>query len=122
MDSSLLTAIIGGIAGLITGAIGSLIAPWVHWGIEKKRYRRDRRAELVKQWREILLKEDFSRSDLLNHPLYGPLRELLKDEIKIILERPTNHLVVDLNSSTNSPDRDTIRREIARIEKLWDLI
>lgn len=31
------TAIISGVIGLITGAVGSLIAPWVHWGIEKKK-------------------------------------------------------------------------------------
>ena len=122
MDPLILSAIIGGFAGLITGVIGSLIAPWIHWGIEKKRNKQTWRAELVKQWREILMKDGFSRSDLLNHPLYGPLRELLSDKIKKDLERPTTHIAVDINSPTNNHDRNVILREIARIEKEWDLI
>jgi hypothetical protein len=59
MDPSILSAIIGGAAGLITGIIGSLFAPWINWGIEKKRKKQDRRAELIKQWREILIKKIF---------------------------------------------------------------
>jgi hypothetical protein len=47
MSDTILTAVIGGIAGLITGTIGSLIAPWVHWGIEKRRSQAERRRALI---------------------------------------------------------------------------
>jgi hypothetical protein len=122
MDPSILSAIIGGIAGLITGAIVSLIAPWITWGVEKKRKKQERREELVNQWREIIMKDGFSRKNLLNHPLYGPLRGLLSDDVRTDLERPSNHLVVVVNSPMDNHDRTIILREIARIEKLWELI
>jgi hypothetical protein len=122
MEPSIISAIVGGVAGLITGAIGSLVAPWVSWGIEKKRRKQERRIELIKQWREILTKQDFSREDFLNHPLYGPLRELISEDIQKIIERPTNEIHVRMDSPINDYDQDILRQEIARIEKLWDLI
>jgi hypothetical protein len=67
-------------------------------------------------------KKNFSRSDLLNHPLYGPLRELLVDKIRTELERPLTHFVIVKDSPTDNYDRDRVLREIARIEKSWDLI
>ena len=92
MDPSIISAIVGGITGLISGAISSLFAPWINWGIEKRRKKQERRTELVKQWREILMKDDFSRSDLINHPLYGPLRKLLSEKVRKDLERPSKKL------------------------------
>lgn len=115
------TAIISGVIGLITGAVGSLIAPWVHWGIEKKRGKHERRAKLIEQWREIISSENFSNEQLLNHPLYGPLREQLSKEVIEQLERPDTSLMVSMTAST-SPDRDVVMREVAIIEKKWGLI
>ena len=51
MDISIINAIIAGVVGLVTGAIGSLIAPWIQWGIEKKRQKQNRRIELISEWR-----------------------------------------------------------------------
>jgi hypothetical protein len=48
MEASIVNAIIAGTVGLITGAIGSLIAPWVNWNIDKRRQKNKRRIELIK--------------------------------------------------------------------------
>jgi hypothetical protein len=47
MNDTIYVAVIGGLSGLITGAIGSLVAPWVNWGIEKRRKKMDRHRELI---------------------------------------------------------------------------
>jgi len=39
--------LISGIIGLIIGIIGTLFAPWVKWGIEKKKIKLNRRIELI---------------------------------------------------------------------------
>lgn len=122
MDPTIISAIIGGVAGLVTGTIVSIFAPWIHWGIEKKRSKLAAQRELIKQWREMLLDENFSRSILLNHPLYGPLREMLSKEVISDLERPARHIVVVANNPSINHDQTVVLREIARIEKLWDLI
>jgi hypothetical protein len=54
--SDIAVAFIGGGAGLLTGAVtgtvSSLIAPWAHWGIEKKRLARERRVARIEEWKE----------------------------------------------------------------------
>ena len=122
MEPSTTNAIIAGVVGLIAGAIGSLIAPWVQWGVEKRRKKFERRTALIQRWREILTNDAFERGMLLNDPAYGPLCDLLTEKVRKEIERPSNHITVVLDSPTNSHDRDLVLREIARIEKSWDLI
>jgi hypothetical protein len=43
-----------GAAGPVTGVIGSLVAPWVNWGVKKRRARLQRRQHLVTEWRKGL--------------------------------------------------------------------
>ena len=117
-----MNAIIAGIVGLIAGAIGSLIAPWVQWGVEKRRKRLERRSALIQHWREILSNDEFERKVLLNDSAYGPLRVLLTENVRKEIERPSTHLIAVLGSSTNNHDRDLVLREVARIEKTWGLI
>lgn len=114
--------IIAGVIGLITGAIGSLIAPWVQWGIEKRRIKQKRRIELLEEWRRIISKPNFDRKDLLESPYYASLRNLLKEEVRKEIERPSNSFRVKLNSPTGNYDKDLLLEEIARIEKEWGLI
>ena len=122
MESTTINAIIAGVVGLTTGAIGSLIAPWVQWGVEKRRKKNDRRIDLIQRVREILSQENFSRSILLNDPIYGALRCLLNEKARKEIERSANHFVVAVNSPTSNSDRDLILREIAEIEKSWGLL
>jgi len=51
MAPEVVSALIGGVSGLITGAVGSLFAPWVNWGVEKRRLRRQERSDQVAEWR-----------------------------------------------------------------------
>jgi hypothetical protein len=59
---------------------------------------------------------------MINNPAYGPLRELLKRDVREKIERPTTHIIINLNSSKRNPDQDLLSKEIARIEKEWGLI
>lgn len=122
MESTTMNTIIAGLVGLISGAIGSLIAPWVQWGVEKRRMRFERRTALIQSWREILSNDEFERGMLLNNPTYGSLRDLLTEKVREQIERPSNHVIINMGSPTNNSDRDLLLREIARIEKSWDLI
>lgn len=51
MDANIVSAVIGGAAGLGTGVIGSLLAPWSMWGVEKRRQQFQRRHALIDEWR-----------------------------------------------------------------------
>lgn len=52
MDPQVSAALVGGGAGLATGVVGSLLAPWSNWGVEKRRGRLERRRQLIDEWRE----------------------------------------------------------------------
>ena len=55
MTDTVWAAIVGGAAGVITGSLSSLIAPWTHWGIEKRRMRFNGKIESIKRWKEMIL-------------------------------------------------------------------
>jgi hypothetical protein len=50
--SEIAVALISGGVGLTTGIVGSLIAPWANWGVEKRRLRQESRVERIGEWRD----------------------------------------------------------------------
>lgn len=121
MEASIINAIIAGVIGLVTGAIGSLVAPWVQWGIEKRRKRYERRVELVKRWRELVLSESFERKMFVRHPCYGSLRPLLQEEVRKNLENLSISAASETPRSPLISFQKALLEEIARIEKSWGL-
>ena len=73
MNDKILTAIIAGVAGLFTGIIGSLIAPWVHWGIEKRRNLTAYRREKIMNWKKFI-EHNYNDTTFQNSALYSELR------------------------------------------------
>lgn len=71
--------------GLIAGAIGSLIAPWINWGIEIRRLRLQARREMIAAARSELQagldKEEFRESSI-----YSQLRPFLSERISQDIE------------------------------------
>jgi hypothetical protein len=48
------TAIIGGVAGIVTGSVSSLVAPWANWRIERRKEKLAYRKEQTLKWRQML--------------------------------------------------------------------
>ncbi|PZQ33260.1 MAG: hypothetical protein DI562_01995 [Stenotrophomonas acidaminiphila] len=124
MPDAVMSAVIGGVAGLLSGAVASIIAPWVQWGIEKRRMKHQSRAALIKRWREVLVHPHFSREHMLRDPDYATLETLLSEEGLKQMRRPfTSHIVI--RGGTGNPgeaDHGMLMREIARIEREWGLL
>jgi hypothetical protein len=59
-------AIIVAVIGLASGTVSSLIAPWVKWGIEKKRLVHNRRVDSIKEWRSFIEQFDFEKENFGN--------------------------------------------------------
>lgn len=68
--------LIPAVAGLVSGAVGSLVAPWVRWGIEARRERMKARRELLVNVR-TLLAEPRPVAAFRKFPLYFQVRDLL---------------------------------------------
>ena len=122
MEASTINVIIAGIIGLFTGAIGSLVAPWANWGIEKKRIKHERRIKLIQTWRGIISEENFDRYKFIEDPIYGPLRELLSEKVRENMGRPENEIHVTMGHLSQNQDKIALQKEITRIEKEWGII
>lgn len=110
--------IISGIIGLIGGAIGSLVAPWVNWKIEIKK-------ELLRTKKELILK---LRTYLQNN---SPKNNFFLNSIDYISIRPylSNNFVNELEDFETTIIHSYHRgyftakfiEELDTIEDLWQL-
>ncbi len=90
MSDTVWATIDGGIAGVVTGGLSSLIAPWANWQIDKRRQRLKHKQYLVALWRDMLgsvLKDceanpskGYYWSRIERHPTFTSLRPQLKSE------------------------------------------
>ena len=113
MSDTIFVAIIGGIAGLIAGAISSLLAPWANWGVEKRRLRLDRQRNIIDNARRNLT--DYSREQIRNSTEYAAIRSHLSaDLVSKIEARNTSGGEQSIYAS--------IMRELSEWERKWKLV
>lgn len=123
MDPLVVSALIGGGAGLVTGAIASLIAPWVHWGIEKRRTRRESRRALIADARGYVASHLFGGTTFSAKPIYSQLKPHLRHELIEMIENYER--VLDQQDDPGKfPKlfREEVLNEISRVERKWKLI
>jgi hypothetical protein len=113
--------VISGIVGLITGALGSLIAPWVAWGVEKRRVKRQYRIEQISRWREAL-RGDFDRRSFINSEAYSTLKQHMPEELIEEIERSRDPYHKVLLRGSDDPMRFRLLEVVAKKEKELGLI
>jgi hypothetical protein len=133
MESQLYTVIIPALAGLIAGAISSLIAPWVHWGIEKRKLKLKAREELIREAREALESGEYSNQQFRHLAIYSRIRRFLSERaIKAVEGKLSENgkgrtevvLIVagqGRHSGVN-PYRAILLDELTQLEKRWGLL
>jgi len=117
-----LGSVITAVIGFLGGVVGSVVAPWSHWGVEKRRRRQNRRRELLKAVREATEQE---KSDNLpgfvNTSTYSAIRPYLSPEAIESLE------TIDIIGNVGHPRRPMSHKrivldEVTRLEQEWKLI
>lgn len=147
MTEPITIAIIAATAGLISGTIASIIAPWINWGIQKKKEKFEQRRKLLENNRKIILNEyekmenfnkDFALGNIkLFYPTahnyldtlnkYPEFQQLLpflnSDTVKILQEAQLLELK-DRQSQLGQIPKPYQRTldNIALIERDWELI
>lgn len=120
MTSEIWAAVIGGVAGLASGVVASLLAPWANWSIEKRRLKRQRRYGLLDRWRQgIASAEDADdHTTFLTTEWYETLRPHLSSEARKQLEAERTWI---LPSDSGRGVRNSFTGEVDRIEREWGL-
>lgn len=119
MDAWIFTHGIPALIGLIAGIVGSLIAPWVHWGVEKRRARQAKRSELIHSCR-MLLSTGIDKKTFRETELYSRLRPHLFKQAIEDLEGGQAESGED--EASKNRFKQKLLDEIARIEREWVLI
>jgi len=114
----LFQVIIPAIAGLVSGGIVSLVAPWVNWRIEQKREKLAHKRTLIRGWREFLA-TDFDQLTFTGTAVYSDMRPHLSPSTRESLEG--NKIAVRLGRGGNVI-QSLVLDDIARLEKEWDLL
>ncbi len=120
-----LEVLTAGATGLLSGAVGSIFAPWSNWGVEKKREKRAHQRRLVQSWYAMI--NSCRRNDdveLIEHKDYVILRAYLGDKMILKLEHSSTHITISANAQglSSNEELDMVLREIQRLERNWKLV
>jgi len=131
----LIAASSGAIAGLISGVVGSLIAPWVQWAVEKRRNRQNYRRELIQSWRDTVTAfvQKGNGPDRINQlsetPEYSMMKAYLNSEsrhwIEVTMAETYDSIREDEPEDWRlevAGKRKIILDELARLEQKWGLV
>jgi hypothetical protein len=111
--------VIPALLGLVAGVVGSLVAPWVNWSIEKRRSLMNSRREYIKTWRNDVAEFAWETADFRLTATYSAMKPHLRAEVIDSLQtgRP-----LDTEDRGIVWHKEMVLDEIARIEKEWGLV
>jgi hypothetical protein len=137
--AQVITAIVSGLLG---GGVGSVVAPWSYWGVEKRRSDRQYRRDLIRDWRNGIAKLT-SEEQALGTGWYESLRPHLTQDETLKVEGdyvpPRTRMVesslldpprqIDIGGPYQvthpavgrKPEIDVLARAVTRVEREWKL-
>ncbi len=109
--SSIPVEVTAAVLGLLSGAVGSRVAPWVNWGVEVRRSRRAARQDVIRYARHEIRSGDFGLREFEDRDIFHQLKPHMRPGV---LRAPADQ----------GPDgaRALLLEEVARIERVWKLV
>ncbi len=108
--------------GLIGGVVGSLVAPWVQWAIEKRRSKFEYRRSLIEKWRAEIDAFDWVNENFGNSSIYAGMRPHMQAQVIEKFEAQRTIFVAPDDGRGENLPKQWASDEVARIEKEWDLL
>jgi len=105
--------------GLIAGAIGSIVAPWVNWGIEKRKLRLSARREFITTARCSL--EAGADKSAFRESAISQLRPFLSERTRKEIESDTITVQLGGRGSGANNYKPHVLDELHTLESKWKL-
>jgi hypothetical protein len=116
------------VAGLLAGVIGSLVAPWVNWGIEARRERMKSRRALLEEARRVL-SDPPPVAEFRRMPIYFKVKHLLSPATRKAVDGKFdewgNEVLVIVRGGPHgglNPYAHQVLHDLSEIEKEWNLV
>jgi hypothetical protein len=113
-----LEKVLPALLGLTAGIAGSLIAPWIHWGIDQRRSKMEFRRSQLQRWREFMNSE-FDELTFNDSTYYSEMRPHLGRET---LETIEGNTITFREGRGGNIVRSFVLDDLAELEKKWELI
>ena len=117
----MLQYIVPAILGLIGGLAASLIAPWVNWGIEKKRMLLESRREMIRSARTYLAAPTPPRERFRETAIYSRIRPHLSKETIELIESEDVFVQPDGRGAGANNYRTQVLDDLEKLERKWSL-
>ena len=113
--------VIPAVVGLVSGLIGSLIAPWVNWGIEKRRVNMEARRRFIADARAEL-QHNPDKEKFRDSVLYSRLHPHLSDQTSQEIE--SDAMIVKVGGRANGINNfiPQVLDDIRKLEAKWNLL
>jgi hypothetical protein len=115
-------AVLVAIIGVASGAVGSLIAPWVNWGIDQRRLRLERRVKRITEWRQFIDQFDFGQQHFRTTTVYAAMRPYMSEEVIKRFESQRTFYVPPDGLEEEDLFRQWASDEVSKIERAWKLV
>lgn len=119
MNQPLLQYVVPALIGLIAGILGSLVAPWVNWGIKKRELRLHARREFIWYARNAV-RENGDRDVYREHVTYSQLRPFLSPRTITLIESDDKRVQPGGGSKGNF--KQFVYEDIHALEQKWGLL
>ena len=111
--------IITSIIGFLTGALGSLVAPWIHWKLEIRKEERNAKINLIHDLRIYLENNEPKNEQFLRSTNYIKIRPFLSSTFINELEEMSAH-IIHVNT-IRSFYKEKFLTELETIEENWKI-
>ncbi|WP_145984909.1 hypothetical protein [Geobacter sulfurreducens] len=121
MNPTIAAAIIGGLAGLCTGVLGSLVAPWVQWAIERRRKEIEYKHKIIFEVRK-LLDEKSTIDEIMASSYWGVIDAHLNSSERNVIFGEMRIVVLGDISDPDIIKKREISKMLTRLESKWELV
>ena len=110
--------IVPALVGLLSGVLGTFIAPWVNWGIEKRRQQLLHRKTILEGCRERIASQWVSHLDFMASPDWPYVEPYLDPKVLDCFRKP-NHGLSDYSGA--DAYKMAVNNALIRLAKDWGL-